>query len=90
MGAAREQLRLIKEAGEPEETEQGIGEVSIQQANPVQGKLEQITQKMMHMVQTYTKEKEIIKGKFLEVQHDLQSLEGTIRTEKAKIEGEVS
>jgi len=88
--AAREQLKLIKEPEEPEELELGIGEVLMPEADPVQGKLEQISQQMMHMVQACNEEKEIIEEEFLSVREDLGILEGRIRTEKATIEGEVS
>jgi len=88
--AAREQLKLIREAGEPEEAELGIGEVSMPEADPVQGKLEQIFQQMMHVVQACNEKKEIIEDEFLSVPQDPEILEGMIRTENAKIEGEVS
>jgi len=88
--AAREQIRLIKEAAEPEEAELGIGEVSMPEADPVQGRLEQISQQMMHVVQACNEEKEIIEEEFLSVRQDLEILESSIRTEKDKIEGEIS
>jgi len=88
--AAREQIRLIKEAGEPEEAELGIGEVVIPEADPVQGRLEQISQQMMHVEQACNEEKEIIEEEFLSVRQDLKIFESSVRTEKAKIDGEVS
>jgi len=60
------------------------------EANPAQGKLQQITQRMMHVVQACNDKKGIIEDKFVAVQQDLEMLECRIRTEKAKIEGEVS
>jgi len=62
----------------------------MQEADPVQGKLEQITQQMIHVVQACNKEKEIIEDKSLAVQQDLEIVEGRSHTEKAKIDGELS
>ena len=86
----REQLRLEKEAGEPEEADLGIGEVSMHEANQVQSNLEEMTQQMMPVVQACYEEQAIIEDEFLAVCQDQEILEGRIRTEKAKIEGEVS
>jgi len=65
--AAREQLRQIKEAGEPDKAVQGIREVSMQEADSVQGKLEQISQQMMNVVQACNEENGIIEDEFLSV-----------------------
>jgi len=54
--AAREQFGLIKQVREPAEAKLGIGEVSLQEADPVPGKLDQITQQLMHVVQACNEE----------------------------------
>jgi len=60
-------LRQIREAGEPEEAEQGIGDITMCETHQVQSQLEQSTQHMMHAVKACKKEKEIIEDKFVSV-----------------------
>jgi Holliday junction resolvasome RuvABC endonuclease subunit len=87
--AAREQLKQIKEAGEPEEAELGLGEVEMNQ-DPVKQQLEGLTQQMVHIIEACNSEKGIIEEEFLSVNQDLQILEGLIRTEKSLLDQEVS
>jgi len=87
--AAREPLKQIKEAGEPEEAELGLGEVEMNQ-DPVQQQLEGLTQQMVHMIEACNSEKGIIEEEFLSVNQDIQILEGRIRTEKSLLDQEVS
>jgi hypothetical protein len=87
--AAREQLKQIKEAGEPEEAELGLGEVEMNQ-DPVKQQLEGLTQQMVHIIEACNSEKGIIEEEFLSVNQDLQILEGHIRTEKSLLDQEVS
>jgi hypothetical protein len=87
--AAREQLKQIKEAGEPEEAELGLGEVEMNQ-DPVKQQLEGLTQQMVHIIEACNSEKGIIEEEFLSVNQDLQILEGRIRTEKSLLDQEVS
>jgi hypothetical protein len=87
--AAREQLKQIKEAGEPEEAELGLGEVEMNQ-DPVRQQLEGLTQQMVHIIEACNSEKGIIEEEFLSVNQDLQILEGRIRTEKSLLDQEVS
>jgi hypothetical protein len=88
--AAREQLKQIKEAGEPDEAELGIGEVEMTGSDPVQQKLEEVSQQIVHIVQACNEEKGVIEDEFLAVKQDLEIMEGRIRTEKAKLDGVVS
>jgi hypothetical protein len=87
--AAREQLRQIKEAGEPEEAELGLGEVEMNQ-DRVKQQLEGLTQQMVHIIEACNSKKGIIEEEFLSVNQDLQILEGRIRTEKSLLDQEVS
>jgi len=87
--AAREQLKQLKEAGEPEEAEVGLGEIEMNQ-DPVRQQLEGLTQLMVHIIEAYNSEKEIIEEEFLSVNQDLQILELRIRTEKSLLDQEVS
>jgi len=87
--AAREQLKQIKEAGEPEEAQLGLGEVEMEQ-DPVRQQLEGLTQQMVHIIEACNSEKGIIEEEFLSVNQDLQILEGRIRTEKSLLDQEVS
>jgi hypothetical protein len=86
--AAREQLKQIKEAGEPEEAQLGLGEVEMNQ-DPVKQQLEGLTQQMVHIIEACNSEKGIIDEEFLSVNQDLQILEGRIRTEKSLLDQEV-
>jgi hypothetical protein len=65
--AARELLKQIKKAGEPEEAELGTGEVQMGQADPVQEQLETLTQQMLHVVQACNVEKEILEEEFVAI-----------------------
>jgi len=87
--AAREQLKQIKEAGEPEEAELGLGEVEMNQ-DPVKQQLEGLTQQMVHIIEACNSEKGIIEEEFQSVNQDIQILEGRIRTEKSLLDSEVS
>jgi hypothetical protein len=87
--AAREQLKQIKEAGEPEEAETGLGEIEMNQ-DPVTQQLEGLTQQMVHIMEACHSEKGIIEEEFLSVNQDLQILEGRIRTEKSLLDHEVA
>jgi len=87
--AARDQLKQIKEAGEPEEAELGLGEVEMNQS-PVQQQLEGLTQQMVHIIVACNSEKGIIEEEFLSINQDLQILEGRVRTEKSLLDQEVS
>jgi len=87
--AARQQLKQIKEAGEPEEAQLGLGEVEMNQ-DPVKQQLEGLTQQMVHIIEACNSEKGIIEEEFLSVNQDIQILEGRIRTEKSLLDQEVS
>jgi len=87
--AARDQLRQIKEAGEPEEAQLGLGDVEMNQ-DPVKQQLEGLTQQMVNIIEACNSEKGIIEEEFLSVNEDLQILEGRIRTEKSLLDQEVS
>jgi hypothetical protein len=87
--AAREQLKQIKEVGEPEEAQLGLGEVEMNQ-DPVKQQLEGLTQQMVHIIEACNSEKGIIEEEFLSVKQDLQILEGRIRKEKSLLDHEVS
>jgi len=88
--AAAEEIRLIKEHGEPEEAIEGLGEVEMVESDPVRTKLQELTQQMVHVVQACNEEKELIEDEFVAVRQDLELLETQILTDKAKLEGEVS
>jgi len=64
----------------------GIEEVVMGEPDLVQNQLEQ----MMHVVQACKEEKKVIKHEFLLVKSHLAILETRIRTEKARLEAEVS
>jgi len=87
--AAREQLKPIKEAGEPEEAQLGLGEIEMNQ-DPVKQQLDGLTQQMVHIIEACNSEKGIIEEEFLSVNQDIQILEGRIRTEKSLLDQEVS
>jgi hypothetical protein len=88
--AAAEEIRLIRENGEPEETVEGLGEFEMAESNPVKAKVQEISLQMVHVVQACNEEKELIEDEFVAVRQDLEMLEMQIFTEKAKLEGEVS
>jgi hypothetical protein len=85
--AAREQLKQIKEAGEPEQAELGLGEIEMRQADPVQQQLQGLTQQMVHIIEACNSEKEVLEEEFLSVHQEIQILEGRIRTERSMIDG---
>jgi len=82
--AAAEEIRLIKEYGEPEEAIEGLGEVEMAESDPVRTKLQELTQQMVHVVQACNEEKGLIEDEFVAVRQDLEILETQIITEKAK------
>jgi hypothetical protein len=88
--AAREQLKQIREAGEPEEAQLGLGEIEMSTGDPVKQQLQGLTQQMIHIIEACNSEKEIIEEDFLSVHQEIQILEGRIRTERSLIDGEVS
>jgi len=88
--AAAEEIRLIRENGEPEEAQKGPGELEMAELDPVKTKLQELTQQMVHVVQACNKEKGLIEDEFVAVRQDLRLLETQILTEKAKLGGEVS
>jgi hypothetical protein len=88
--AAREQLKQIEEAGEPEEAQLGLGEVEMRVDDPVQQQLQRLTQQMVHIIEACNSKKEVIEEEFLSVHQEIQILEGLIRTERSLIDGEVS
>jgi len=90
LDAAAEQVRLIRENGEPQEAEQGLGEVEMREQDSVQTKLQELTQQMVHVVQACNEEKGLIEDEIIAVRHDLELLEVQICTQKAQIEGAVS
>jgi hypothetical protein len=87
---ATEDIRLIRENGEPDEALEGLGEIEMLEQDPVRNKLQELTHQMVHVVQACNEEKNIIEDEFAAVRQDLELLETQILTEKAKIEGEVS
>jgi hypothetical protein len=87
--AAREQLKQIKGAREPEEAQIGLGEIEMNQ-DPVKQQLEGLTQQMVRIIEACNSEKGIIEEEFLSVNQDLQILEGRIRTEKSLLGHEVA
>jgi len=87
--AAREQLKQIKEAREPEEAEVGLGEIEMNQ-DPVRQQWKGLTQQMVHIIEACNSEKVIIEEEFLSVNQDLQILEVRIRTEKSLLDQDVS
>lgn len=88
--AAAEQVRQIQEAGEPEEAQLGLGEIKMPEQDPVQSKLQELTQQRVHVVQAFNEVKEITEEEFNAVRQDLEIVDARIGTEKAKIEREVS
>jgi hypothetical protein len=88
MEAAREQLKMIKKAREPEEAELGLGEIEMHN-NPVHQQLEGLTEQLFDIIEACNSEKEIIEEEYLSVHREIQILEEPIRTEKSLIDGEV-
>jgi len=62
----------------------------MREQDPVQNKLQEMTQQMVHVVRACNEEKGLIEDEFVVVRQDLELLEVQICTEKARIEGEVS
>jgi hypothetical protein len=69
--AAREQLKQIKEAGEPEEAQLGLGEVEMRLDDPVQQQLQGLTQQIVHIIVACNSEKEVIEEEFLSVHQEI-------------------
>jgi len=72
---AAEQVALIRENRGPEIAEQGLGEVDMRAQDPVQTKLQELTQQMVHVVQACNEEKGLIEDEFFAVRQHLELLE---------------
>ena len=83
-------MKQIKEAGEPQEAQLGLGEVEMRLDDPVHQQLQGLTQQIVHIIEACNSEKEVIEEEFLSVHQEIQILEGRIRTERSLIDGEVS
>lgn len=88
--AAGKQVRLLRENGELEEAEEGLGQIQMWEQDQVQTMLQELTQQMVHLVQAWNEEKGLIEEEFAAGQQDLELLEAQICSEKARIEGELS
>ena len=83
MEEARREYLLLKAHEEPEEAEEGQGEVAMWEVNSdlVQNQLSELAQQVMHVIQVCNEEKEIIEDDFESVKNIIQILETRIETE---------
>ena len=89
--AARRDYLLLKEQEEPEEAEQGQGEIQMSEANPdlVQKQLSELAQQIVHVIEACNEEKDILKEDFDSVRNGILIMESRLQTEKSKIDTEV-
>jgi len=90
LDAAAERVHRIGENRETDVAEQGLGEVEMREQDPVQSKLQGVTQQMVHVVQASNEEKGLIEDEFIAVRLDLELLEVQIWMEKPRLQREVS
>jgi outer membrane protein TolC len=65
--AAAQQVRLIRQSGDREEAKQAVGEVEMWDQDQVQSKLQELTQQMVHVVQSCNEEKGLMEDEYLAV-----------------------
>jgi len=89
---ARREYLLLKNHEEPEEAEEGQGELVMSEASTdlVQNQLSELAQQVMHIIQACNEEKEIIEDDFESVKNNIQILEKRIQTERQRINLDVS
>ena len=89
---ARREYLLLKNHEEPEEAEEGQGEVVMAEASTdlVQDQLSELAQQVMHVIQACNEEKEIIEDDFESVKNNIRILETRIQTERQRIDSDVS
>lgn len=88
--AAAEEIRLIKENGEPDDTKLGLGEVEMQEQDQLQSNLQNLTQRMVHVVQACNEENGLLQDEFIAVPYHSEIWETQILTEHAMLDAEVS
>jgi len=82
---------LLKNHEEPDEAEEGQGEVVMTEASDlVQSQLSELAQQVMHVIQACNEEKEIIEDDFESVKNNIRILETRIQTERQRIDSDVS
>jgi hypothetical protein len=90
--AAQRDYLLLKEQGEPEEAEQGQGEVEMTEANTdlVHRQLSELAQQSVHVIQTFNEETDVLEEKFDSLMNGITIMESRLQTEKVQIDSEVS
>ena len=83
---------LLKTHEEPDDAEEGVGEVEMTEASTdlVQNQLSELAQQVMHVIQVCNEEKEIIEDDFESVKNNIWILETRIQTERQRIDSDVS
>jgi len=82
---------LLKEQEEPEEAEEGQGEIQMLEANPdlVQEQLSELAQQIVHVIEACNEEKDILKEDFDSVRNGILIMESRLQTEKTRVDSEV-
>lgn len=90
--AAQRDYLLLKEQGEPEEAEQGQGEVEMTEANTdlVHRQLSELAQQSVHVIQTFNEETDVLEEKFDSLKNGITIMESRLQMEKVQIDSEVS
>jgi len=89
--AARRDYLLLKEQEEPEEAEEGQGEVQMTEANSdlVQKQLSELAQQIVHVIKACNEEKDVLKEDFDSVKNGILIMESRLQTEKTRVDSEV-
>jgi hypothetical protein len=84
MEAARRDYLRLKGQAEPEEAEEGQGEVEMTEANTdlVQRQLWELAQRIVHVILTCNKEKDVLEEEFDSLKNLITILDSRLQTEK--------
>jgi len=76
----------------PEEAEEGQGELEMPDVNSnlVQQQLSELAQQVVHIVQAYKEEKEILEDEFESVRANIEILETRIHTDRQRVDIDVA
>jgi hypothetical protein len=82
--AARRDYLLLKEQEEPEEAEEEQGEVEMTEASTdlVQRPVSELAQQIVHVIEAYNNEKEVLKAEFDSVKNEILIMETYFRLKK--------
>jgi len=82
---------LLKSQEEPKEAPSGQGEVIMTEANTdiVQKQLSELPQQIIHVIQAWNEEKDVLEEEFDSLKHGIIIMESRLQTEKVQIDSDV-